>query len=63
MNKIGDGDILIDVREAAFRLREFPRSVRQALLLLEMRGIAKRTNFRNYWKLRDRLGAESPPNL
>ena len=57
MNAIGPGDILIEVPEVAFRLRESPRDVRQALHLLELSGIAKRTSSKDYWKLQDsRLG-------
>ena len=52
MNAVGPGEILIVVSDVAFRLRESPRDVRQALCLLQMKGIAQRTSSKDHWKLR-----------
>ena len=52
MNATDPGDILIEVPEASFRLRESPHDVRESLCLLQMKGIAKRTSCKDYWKLR-----------
>jgi hypothetical protein len=52
MNVTGSGEILIEVYDVAFRLRESPRDVRQALCLLQVKGIALRTSSKDCWKLR-----------
>jgi len=51
MNAITPGDVLIDVPQVAYRLRESPRDVHQSLCLLQMEGIAKRTHSKDHWKL------------
>lgn len=51
MNAMGPGIVVIEVLDVAYRLRESPRHVRQSLRLLEMKGIAKKTNFKDYWRL------------
>lgn len=52
MNRFGPCNILIDVGEAAFRLRESPRDVRRALYLLETDGTAERIEPDDLWQLR-----------
>ena len=51
MKAAGPGDILIEVPDLAFRLRESPRDVRQSLRLLEKKGIAKETRSKDHWEL------------
>ncbi len=46
------GDILIGVPEAACRFRESKGDARAALRLLEARGLARRTEFKDRWTLR-----------
>jgi hypothetical protein len=52
MNVISSGEILIEVPDVAFRLRESPRDVRHALGLLQGKGIAQRIDSKDCWKLR-----------
>jgi len=51
MNTPVPGIILIEVSEAAYRLREPPRRIRRSLWLLEMKGIAHETDFEDVWRL------------
>ena len=46
------GSILIGVPEVACRFRESTSDAREALCLLEARGLAQRTEFRDRWALR-----------
>jgi hypothetical protein len=52
MNVSSSGEILVEVPDVAFRLRESPRDVRQALCLLQGKGIAQRIDSKDCWKLR-----------
>ena len=45
------GYILVGVPEVATRFSESPRVVREALRLLESRGIAKHTEFKDRWAM------------
>jgi len=51
MNTAVRGLILIEVAEAAYRLRELPRRIRRSLRLLEMKGIAHETDVEDVWRL------------
>lgn len=44
-------DVVVEVEELAFRLRETRRSVAEALFLLESRGRAQRTEENGRWRL------------
>lgn len=52
LNRFGPGNVLVDVRDAAFRLRETPSDVRRALYLLEIDGTAERIESDDLWRLR-----------
>ena len=51
MNTKVPGIILIEVPEAARRLRESPRHIRKSLRLLRVKGMAHRTRDQNHWRL------------
>ena len=46
------GYILVSVPEVVSRFREAPRVAREALRLLESRGVAIRTEFKDRWAIR-----------
>ena len=51
MNAEIPGIIVIEVPEAARRLRESPRHIRKSLRLLQEKGVAHQTHHEDYWKL------------
>jgi hypothetical protein len=51
MNTPVPGVVVVYVPEIAYRLRESTFSVRRGLRLLEKKGIARRTNSKDFWKL------------